>query len=66
MGATLGRTIASFIDAAEDQGFRVKEKKSGVMIFGNGGGSVMLHRTPSDSRGVKNAQSRLRAIGVLV
>lgn len=54
------------IGAAIQQGFTVKEKKSGVMVMGGDGGMVMLHRTPSDSRGVKNAASRLRKIGVTV
>lgn len=66
MAKGLSQQIAGFICAAEDQGFRVKEKRSGVMIFGHGGGAVMLHRTPSDTRGVRNAQARLRAIGVAV
>ena len=62
---TLAKQITGFISQAEAQGFPIREKKSGVMIFGNGG-AVMLHRTPSDARGVKNAQARLRAIGVAV
>ena len=66
MAKGLSGVIQDFIDAAETQGFRVKDKKSGVMVFGDDGGAVMLHRTPSDSRGVKNAQARLRALGVTI
>jgi hypothetical protein len=66
MSKALSKQVASMIEAAEAQGFTVKEKKSGVMVFGTDGGMVMLHRTPSDSRGVKNAASRLKKIGVTV
>lgn len=64
MADTLGRQVQAMIQAATDQGFRVKEKKAGFMVMGDGAGSVMLHRTPSDTRGVNNARSRLRRIGV--
>lgn len=66
MSKGLSKQVDRMIGAAIEQGFAVKEKKAGVMIFGTDGGMVMLHRTPSDSRGVKNAASRLRKIGVAV
>lgn len=66
MTKALSKQVDRMIDSALSQGFTVKEKKSGVMIFGTDGGMVMLHRTPSDPRGVKNAASRLRKIGVTV
>jgi hypothetical protein len=66
MGKALSKQVDTMIDRAIEQGFSVKEKKSGVMVMGTDGGMVMLHRTPSDTRGVKNAASRLRKIGVAV
>lgn len=66
MSKALQREVSRMIGAAEAQGFRTKVKKAGTMILGHDGGSVMLHHTPSDSRGVKNAQARLRAIGVAI
>lgn len=66
MANALARQVEQMIQAATDQGFRVKDKKAGVMVMGDGAGSVMLHRTPSDTRGVNNARSRLRRIGVAI
>jgi hypothetical protein len=49
---------------AKAQGFVVKEKKNGWMVTTpNGQGSVMLHKTPSDHRAVKNDLARLRRYG---
>lgn len=63
MGNALSKEIRGFIVAAEGQGFRTRTKTNGTMILGDEG-AVMLHHTPSDSRGVKNARAKLRAIGV--
>lgn len=65
MADSLSRQIKTFIRAADEQGFRTRETKKGVMIYAkNGEGAVLLHLTPSDKRGVKNARARLRGIGV--
>lgn len=65
MANSLSRQIKGFIKAAEAQGFRTKETRKGVMIYGKDGQtSVLLHLTPSDTRGVKNAAAMLRKIGV--
>jgi len=50
--------------AAERQGCTTKKKKCGVMILGKNGGSVMLHHSLSEYRGVKNMRAALRRIGV--
>ena len=65
MANSLTKTVQHMLSLAEDQGFRIKEKKSGYMVLGDSG-QVMLHRTLSDQRGVKNARARLRGIGVAV
>jgi hypothetical protein len=49
---------------AEKQGFKIKEKKNGWMILTpNGQGSVMIHKTTSDHRGLRNERARLRRYG---
>lgn len=65
MANALAKEIRAYVRAAEAQGFRTRDKKSGTMILGSGG-AVMVHHTPSDARGVKNAAARLRAIGVVL
>lgn len=65
MANTLAREVRAMVASAEAQGYRTREKKSGTMILGNSG-AVMIHHTPSDPRGVKNAAARLRAIGVVL
>lgn len=64
MARTLTKEVRKLVSLSEDQGFRIKQKKSGVMIYGKDGGAVLLHMTPSDCRAVKNARARLRNIGV--
>jgi hypothetical protein len=50
---------------AEQQGYRVQPTKKGYRVLAPGGaGSVCLHRTPSDSRAIKNSEADLRRIGV--
>jgi hypothetical protein len=67
MANSLSRQIKGFIKAAEQQGFRTKATKAGVMVYGKDGVSmVLLHLTPSDSRGVVNARKMLNKIGVRV
>lgn len=54
----------ALIREAEKQGFTVKEKKNGWMVLTpNGQGAVMIPRTPSDHRAMKNAVARLRRYG---
>lgn len=55
---------AALVKEAEAQGFIVQKKKKGWMVLtSNGQGSVMVHKTLSDHRGLKNAIARLRRYG---
>jgi hypothetical protein len=52
------------VKRAKAQGFRIKNKKKGWMIqTENGQGSVMVHKTLSDHRGLNNAIARLKRYG---
>jgi hypothetical protein len=54
----------ALVREAEAQGFTIKAKKKGWMVLTpNGKGSVMVHKTLSDHRGLKNAIARLRRYG---
>jgi hypothetical protein len=55
---------AALVKEAEVQGFRIEKKKKGWMVLTpNGQGSVMVHKTLSDHRGLNNAISRLKRYG---
>jgi hypothetical protein len=61
---TLTREARALVQEAEAQGFTVKEKKNGWMLLTpNGQGAVMIHKTPSDHRALKNELARLRRYG---
>jgi len=52
----------ALVKEAKAQGFQ--EKKKGWMVMTpNGKGSVMVHKTLSDHRGLKNAIARLKRYG---
>lgn len=52
------------VKRAKAQGFRVEKKKKGWMVLtANGQGSVMIHKTLSDHRGLNNAIARLKRYG---
>lgn len=64
MGTSLKREARALVRQAEEQGFTVKEKKKGwLLLTPNGQGSVMIHKTPSDHRALKNELARLRRYG---
>jgi hypothetical protein len=64
VGKSIQREVEAIVRKAEAQGFDVKVKKMGWMISTpNGQGSVMVHKTPSDHRALKNALARLRRYG---
>ena len=50
----------------EEQGFRVKQTRSGYAVLGKRveDGVVVWHYTPSDHRWLKNITARLRRMGV--
>jgi hypothetical protein len=61
---TLSKEARAIVREAEAQGFTVKEKKKGWMLLTpNGQGAVMIHKTPSDHRALKNELARLRRYG---
>jgi hypothetical protein len=61
---TLSKEARAIVRKAETQGFTVKEKKNGWMLLTpNGQGAVMIHKTPSDHRALKNELARLRRYG---
>jgi len=63
-GSSLAKEAKKLVKEAERQGFTAKEKKNGWMLtVPNGQGSVMIHKTPSDQRALKNALARLRRYG---
>jgi hypothetical protein len=64
VGKSAQKEVEAIVREAERQGFGVKDKKKGWMITTpNGQGAVMLHKTPSDHRGLKNEIARLRRYG---
>ncbi len=64
MSKSSNKEARELVKEAERQGFTIKEKKSGWMILTpNGQGSVMIHKTTSDHRGLKNEHARLRRYG---
>ena len=61
---SLTKEARAIVREAEKQGFKIKEKKNGWMILTpNGQGAVMIHKTPSDHRALKNELARLRRYG---
>jgi hypothetical protein len=64
MGTSLKKEARTLVREAEQQGFTVKEKKSGWMLLTpNGQGAVMIHKTPQDHRALKNELARLKRYG---
>jgi hypothetical protein len=64
MGTSLKKEARTLVREAEEQGFTVKEKKNGWMLLTpNGQGAVMIHKTPTDHRALKNELARLRRYG---
>jgi hypothetical protein len=64
MGTSLKKEVRTLVKQAEEQGFTVKEKKKGwLLLTPNGQGAVMIHKTPSDHRALKNELARLRRYG---
>lgn len=58
------KELKRLLPEAEQQGWRVKDKKSGWMLMSpDGVTKVMLHKTASDNRALDNAISEMRAGG---
>jgi hypothetical protein len=61
------RQQAALARLAEQQGFRVRQTRSGWTVYGKDGTSTVgFHRTPSDHRAYRNARADLKRIGVQV
>jgi hypothetical protein len=66
-GSDLRKQVEEMVSAAEAQGFRVLDRGANYMVLAKAEtGLVVLHKTPSDIRGIRNARAQLRAIGVQV
>lgn len=60
------KTPKSLVEAAESQGWRVRDTKSGWMLYPPDPTkpAVLLHKTNSDHRWYANAVARLRRSGL--
>lgn len=58
------RGVEDLIAEAKRQGFRVRQTKKGVLIYGKKDGMALIHLTCTDHRAVKNARAALRRLGV--
>jgi hypothetical protein len=68
MSAKRVREAERLARLCRDQGFRVRETRSGYVAYAHRveDGTAGWHRTPSDHRWIKNALASLRRIGVRV
>lgn len=58
------KEVKEIVKAAEKQGWRVAEKKKGYALYDPSGEHMeMLHKTPSDHRGLRNSVARMRKHG---
>lgn len=58
------KEVREVIKEAERQGWRAVEKKKGIAVYDPSGRFMeMLHKTPSDHRGLKNSIGRMRRYG---
>lgn len=65
MHASVHRDYRKACRRAEKAGWTMVKRKHGVLLRPPGGGEgVMLHRTPSDRRGLRNTFALLRAAGL--
>lgn len=62
--ANVQKEVWELVKAAKKQGWRVKETKSGYFLFDpSGQHKELLHKTPSDPRGLRDSLSRMRRFG---
>jgi hypothetical protein len=58
------KEVWELVKAAKKQGWRVKETKKGYLLFDpSGRHKELLHKTPSDPRGLRDSLSRMRRFG---
>ena len=61
---SLKKDVKEIVRAADKQGWKVKTKRKGYMLYDPSGRHMeMLHKTPSDPRGLRNAVARMRRYG---
>lgn len=61
----MDKNVKRFLAEAEEQGFRLRVLKSGVMYLAPDGISkITVHRTPSDSRSFNNMVGEFRRAGM--
>jgi hypothetical protein len=64
MSASYKQAIKKLLTMAEEQGWRVKDKKGGWMLFAPDRiGKVMVHKTASDHHALGNLLSEMRKLG---
>ena len=62
--ANAQKEVRELVKAAKKQGWRVKETKKGYLLFDSSGRhKELLHKTPSDPRGLRDSLSRMRRFG---
>lgn len=65
--SSLAKEMSRLVNVAAGQGFRVKEAKSGWMVYAKeGSGIATIHKTPSRQNAVNRVKNDLRRIGVRV
>jgi len=58
------KEVWELVKAARKQGWRVKETKKGYLLFDpSGQHKELLHKIPSDPRGLRDSLSRMRRFG---
>jgi hypothetical protein len=58
------KEVREVVRAAQRQGWRVVEKKKGWALYDPSGEHMeMLHKTPSDRRGLMNSVARMKRYG---
>lgn len=62
--ASLQKEVKELVRAAKRQRWRVKETKKGYLLFDpSGRHKELLHKTPSEPRGLRDSLSRMRRFG---
>jgi hypothetical protein len=61
--SSLQREVRDLVKAAKKQGWRVKEKKGYLLFDPSGHHKELLHKTPSEPRGLSDSLSRMRRFG---
>lgn len=62
--SSLQKEVRDLVKAAKKQGWRAKETKKGYLLLDpSGQHKELLHKTPSEPRGLRDSLSRMRRFG---